>query len=88
MQLAELEEVGHAAGLLEALVELVAAAEHVHVLPELLAQLGDALRAASCRPSSLRAMPQLSHISVPSSRWNESGVRLPLIDEQLVRCAP
>src|SRR5215207_7943720 len=37
-QLAELEEVGDPAGLLEALVERVGRAEHAHVAPELLAQ--------------------------------------------------
>ena len=40
-QLAELEEVGDAAGLLERLVERLVAAEHVHVGVELLAQRGD-----------------------------------------------
>ena len=40
-QLAELEEVGDAAGLLERLVEALVLAEHAHVGPELLAQRGD-----------------------------------------------
>ena len=30
-------------------------------------------------PAALRDMPQYSHISLPSSRWNESTVRVPLI---------
>ena len=41
MQLAELEEVGDAAGLLERLVERLVLAEHAHVLPELLADRRD-----------------------------------------------
>ena len=40
-QLAQLEEVGDAAGLFQALVQVVAAARHVHVLPELVAQLAN-----------------------------------------------
>src|SRR5437870_152164 len=40
-QLGELEEVGHAAGVLERLVELFALAAHVDVLPELVAQRAD-----------------------------------------------
>src|SRR2546427_1662630 len=40
-QLDELEEVGHAAGVLERLVELFALAAHVDVLPELVAQRAD-----------------------------------------------
>ena len=47
---AELEEVGHAAGLLQRLVQLLAAAEHAHVAPELLAQLADLSRAPSSAP--------------------------------------
>ena len=41
MQLAELEEVGDAPGLLERLVARLVLAEHAHVLPELLADRGD-----------------------------------------------
>src|SRR5262245_7450217 len=40
-ELAQLEEVGDAAGHLERLVQLLAAAEHRDVLPELLAQRRD-----------------------------------------------
>src|SRR2546427_11779254 len=40
-QLDELEEVGHAAGVLERLVELFALAAHVDVLPERVAQRAD-----------------------------------------------
>ncbi len=40
-QLGEFEEVGHAAGLLERLIELLAGAEHLDVAPELLAQRGN-----------------------------------------------
>ena len=36
-------------------------------------------------PAALRAMPQYSHMSLPSSRWNESTVRLPLIAEEALR---
>jgi hypothetical protein len=43
-QLAELEEVGDAAGLLEVLVELGADAGHADLLPEALADLGDDLQ--------------------------------------------
>ena len=68
-QLAELEEVGDPAGLLERLVDLVAVAEDVDVLPELLAQGGDLLEGRLQAPS-LRAMPQWSHMILPSSRWN------------------
>ena len=39
-QLAELEEVGHAAGLLQRLVRLLAAAEDLDVAPVLVAQVG------------------------------------------------
>ena len=55
---------------------------HAHVLPELLAQRGDLLRAPSRGPRSLRAMPQCSHMSWPSSRWNESTRALALDGEQ------
>src|SRR5437867_10455415 len=40
-QLGELEEVGHAAGVLERLVELFTLAAHVNILPELVAQHAD-----------------------------------------------
>ena len=60
-QFGELEVVGHAAGVLEALVEVVRRARHRHVLPELLAQLRDRRRARACRPASVRAMPTSSH---------------------------
>src|SRR4051812_18525039 len=42
-ELAELEEVGDAAGLLERLVDLVAVAQDADVLPEFRAELGDLL---------------------------------------------
>jgi hypothetical protein len=34
---------------------------------------------AFLRPASVRAMPQYSHMTWPSSRWKESTVRLPLM---------
>ena len=40
-ELAELEEVGHTAGLLQGLVDLLVAAEHPDVAPELLAERPD-----------------------------------------------
>ncbi len=40
-ELGQLEEVGHASGLFQLLVQLGPAARHAHVLPELLAQLRD-----------------------------------------------
>lgn len=35
------------------------------------------LASALRRPSSVRAIPQYSHMSSPISRWKESGVRSP-----------
>ena len=32
------------------------------------------------RPASVRSMPQYSHMILPSSLWNESTERVPLID--------
>ena len=58
---------------------------HVDVAPELLAQLRDPRERLAAGPAALRAMPHLSHMSLPSSRWNESTVRLPLIAEQALR---
>ena len=43
---------------------------------------------ASLSPAALRAMPHFSHMILPSSRWNESTVRFPLIAEQPRRSAP
>ena len=57
-QLGELEEIGHAAGLFQRLVQFLARAEHLHVAPELLAQRGDFWRAPSSGPSAVRDMPQ------------------------------
>ena len=37
---------------------------------------------AASRPAALRDMPQSSHTILPSSRWNESTVRVPLAFEQ------
>ena len=51
-QLAELEEVGHPAGLLERLVDLAVLAEDADVLPELLAEGGDLLQ------GGLEALPR------------------------------
>ena len=86
MQLGELQEVGHAAGLLERLVELVAARRaRVTFVPELLAQLGDLAAAPSCRPASVRAMPHVVPHELARARGgSESTVRLPLIAEQPV----
>ena len=39
------------------------------------------------RLCSVRAMPQLSHSTLPSSRWMSSTVRLPLIDSILRTCS-
>ena len=84
-QFAELQEVGHAAGLFQRPVQVLAGARHVDVLPELLAQSPGSAAALPCRLVALRAMPQLSHISLPSSRWNSIGVFLPLIDSSFLR---
>ena len=43
-QLAELQKIRHTAGIFERLIEFFAAAEHVDVLPEFLAQFGNALQ--------------------------------------------
>ena len=83
-QLAELEEVGDAAGLLERLVERVALAEDGDVAPELLAQLRDLRERVARATRSVRAMPQSSHMMWPSSLWNESTERLPRDVHQLV----
>ena len=57
-QFRQLQEIGHAAGMFERLVELLVAAEHVHVLPVFLAQLANLVPMAAARPLALRDMPQ------------------------------
>ena len=49
-QLRQLQEVGHAPGALQRLVQLGVAARHVHVAPELLAELRDPLDAPRAGP--------------------------------------
>ena len=66
-----------------AMVEVVTGSQHADIVPEFLAQLGESsLRRESSGFSRFRAMPHLSHINRPSSRWKESTVRLPLIREK------
>ena len=40
---------------------------------------------ASLSPASLRAMPHFSHSNLPSSRWSEVTVRLPLMESKRSR---
>src|SRR5262249_1763701 len=88
-QLAELQEVGHAAGLLERLVDLL-----VPSRPATRTSFQTSSRRAGIsptaffRPASLRATPQYSHMILPSPRWNVATVRLPLIERNVfVRAA-
>ena len=53
---------------------------HAHVGVELLAQRAGSRRAPSRGSRLLRAMPQLSHRILPSSRWNQSTECVPLTD--------
>ena len=46
---------------------------------ELLDSLNEKLVTEGREPVAFRAMPHFSHISRPSSRWNESTVRVPLV---------
>ena len=67
-QFGQFEEVGHAARLFERLVQLLARAQHLHVPPELLAQFGNLFQRL-LQAARVRAMPQYSHMILPSSRW-------------------
>ena len=60
----------------------------LHVLPELLAQRGDLLERRLRGPASLRAMPQSSHMILPSSRWNDVDRALALDRRAAAACAP
>jgi hypothetical protein len=75
-QLAELEEVGHAAGRLERLVELRRCRARLR-FSQNSARSSGIFASAFFRSLALRAMPQLSQMTWPSSRWKESGERLP-----------
>ena len=73
-------KVGHAAGVFEVLVQLVARAGHLDVFPEFLAQFRDALeRFFQARP---RCGPcRIFPTSVcPARGESDVGVRLPLMD--------
>ena len=69
-ELAELQEVGHAPGVLERLVELLAAAGHLQVLPELLAQL------RNHREAFLQALPVSGHAAALPHDLAERAVEL------------
>jgi hypothetical protein len=75
-ELSDFEKVGNAIRLLESLVQLFICSDDFEIVPELLPKLRYASEGFS-QPASERAMPQLSHIILPSSRWNESGLRFP-----------
>jgi hypothetical protein len=77
-ELGQLEVVGDPARLLQRLVDRSVVTENPHVGCELFPQRGISAIAFS-RPVALRAMPQCSHMILPSSRWNQSTVRLPLV---------
>ncbi len=87
-QLAELEEVGHPAGLLQALVEAVGRAEHACTLRQNSSRRPRIRSIALSRPSSERSMPQYSHMMWPSSLWKESTLRVAVDGQQPGRCAP
>ena len=84
-QFAELQEVRHASRILERLVEFLAASEDGDILPEFFAQFRDSARSRASSPASFRAMPHSSQTSLPSSRWNDATVRLPLISMKRLR---
>ena len=82
-ELGQLEKVSDAAGFLERLVQLLAVPSTRTFERELARAVRESWRARAAGFASDRVMPQLSHISLPSSRCRLSTVRWPFVCEEL-----
>ena len=72
----EFEKVGNTVRLFERLIQFLATSDQTK-LRQNSSRSSGILANAFRKPSSDRAMPQLSHMSLPSSLWKESGLRYP-----------